>query len=78
MNHFKTVLAGIAGAVIAVVILCAALLGYVYWRIEPANKGLTAVIVSAGQLFLATTIGFALGCWWSVRKQRFRIRAHDR
>jgi hypothetical protein len=76
MRYLKSVLAGIAGAMIAIVMLAAVLLSIAYWLIEPAPGSLvTAVIVSPSQLLLAAGIGFALGLWRSVRKQRHRSGA---
>ena len=76
MNYFKSMLAGIAAAIIAIVMLAGVLLGIAYWLIEPAPGGLvTVVIVSPTQLFLAAGIGFAFGFWRSVRKQSHRIGA---
>jgi hypothetical protein len=76
MNYLKCVLAGIAEAMIAIVVLAAVLLGIAYWLIEPVPRSLvTAVIVSPNQLLLAAGIGFALGFWRSVRKQRHRTGA---
>lgn len=75
MNYLKSVLAGIAAAIITIVIFGAALLGVANWRIEPPEGGIVAVIVTPDQVFLAAVIGFALGFWRSVRKQRLRIRA---
>ena len=79
MNYLKSVLAGFAGATIATVMLAAVLLGITEWLIEPPPGTLmTAVIVSPSQLFVAAGIGFALGFWRSVRKQRHRIPALPR
>ena len=77
MNYLKSVLAGIAWAIIVIVILGAVLLGVANWFIEPPPGSLvTAVIVSPSQLFLVAGIGFALGFWRSVRRQqRHRIGA---
>ena len=71
MNYFKSVLAGIVGAIIALVILAAVLAGISYWLIEPAPEGLmTAIIVFPSHVLIAAGIGFALGFWRSVRKQK--------
>lgn len=76
MNYLRSVLAGIASAIMATVIVGAGLLGFAYWRIEPPpGGGLTALVVTPSQIFLVAGIGFALGFWRSLRKQRHRIRA---
>jgi len=80
MHYFKGVLAGvlagIAGATIAIAMVAAVLLGIAQWLIEPHPGTLvTAVIVSPSQLFLPAAIGFALGFWRSVRRQRHRSGA---
>jgi len=74
MNYFKSLLAGIAGAIIAIVILVVILLGISSWLIEPPHGTLmTAILLLPSQILLAAGIGFALGFWRSVRKQRHRI-----
>ncbi len=79
MTYLKSVIAGIAGAIIAIVILAAVLLGIAYWIVEPVPGSLvTAVIVTPNQLFLAAAIGFALGFWRSIRKPRHKIGAFPR
>ena len=76
MNYLKSALAGLAAAIIAVVILVAALIGFVNWRLEPPPPGgMVAIIVNPYQALLAAAIGFGIGFWWNVRRQRRRVRA---
>ena len=75
MNYFKSLLAGMAGAIIAIVLWVVVLLGISHRFIEPpAGTLMTAIVLPLSQLLLAAVIGFALGFWRSVRKQRHRIR----
>jgi hypothetical protein len=64
MSYLKSVLAGIAGAMIAIVMWAAVVLSIASWLIEPAPGSLiTAVIVTPSQLIFAAGIGFVLGFW---------------
>ena len=71
MNYLTSLLGGIAWAIIAIVIVVAVLLGISYWFIEPpAGTLMTAVLLTHSHILLAAGIGFALGFWRSLRKQR--------
>jgi hypothetical protein len=74
MNYFKILLAGIGGAIIAIVILVVVLLGISYWLIEPPPETIvTAIVLLPSQILLAAGIGFVLRFWRSARKQRHRL-----
>jgi hypothetical protein len=75
MNYVKSLLIGIAAAIIAVMVFLAVLLGIANWRIDAPEALLIAVVVRPDHVFLVAVIGFALGFWWSLRKQRDRVRA---
>jgi hypothetical protein len=57
--------------VVAVVIWVAARFGSSNWFIDVSQgSGAAGVFVGQGDILLPAIIGFALGCWWSVRKRR--------
>ena len=73
VGYLKSALVGIAGAIVAVALFLAVMVGFVAWRIDTPESAMTAVIVGADQVLLAAVVGFGLGLWWT-RKRRRAIR----
>ena len=76
MNYLKGMLAGIASAILSLVLFATAMLGFVAWRIEVPETGVTAVIVRPELIFTVVIMAFALSFWLSVRRHHHRVRAH--
>ena len=76
MNYLRCVLAGVAGAIVAIMTFVAALLVFVTWRLEPPPPGgVVAILINPYHALLAAAIGFGIGFWWNVRRQRRKLRA---
>ena len=66
----KSALAGIAGAILAVALFVAIMVGFVAWRVETPESGVVAVILRSEQVLLAAVMGFVFGLWWARRRRR--------
>ena len=70
MSHVKTALAGLAGAIAAVAVFLAAMIGFVAWRLDTPESGMVAVIVRPDQVLLAAVAGFVAALWWSRNRRK--------
>jgi hypothetical protein len=68
MAYFKSALFGIAGSVLAVVIVIAALFRLSYGE----GAGALSVSVGSVQIVIAALVGFVAGFWWKFRRLRLR------
>lgn len=76
MSYLKNILVGIAAAVVAMVVWLGAWLGASIWLTDVRrNRGVVALVVDPYDMIVPTVIGFALGFWWSRRRQRRTIRS---
>ena len=76
VSYLRSVLAGVAAAIMALVTFVAALLVIVNWRMQPPPPGgMVAIIVNPYQALLAAAIGFGIGFWWNKRRSRRRLHA---
>ena len=72
MNTLKNVLAGFAGAILAILVVALATCA---WQVDvgEGSGGIGAVSLGLAELVLeAGPIGFVLGFWWRARRQRYR------
>lgn len=76
MIWIKSVLVGLAAAILAIVVVPIAMIAWMTnVHFGEGSGGIGAV--SAGiieMVFLPAIIGFALGFWWSIRRQRRKRR----
>jgi hypothetical protein len=75
VNYLRSVLAGVAAAIIAIAIWTIGGPAFINWHVEPPPGGMVAFLVTPSEILIGAGIGFALGFWWSVRRQRRRVRA---
>ena len=72
----KSVLVGLAVAILAMVLVPIAVLAWLHFVIIGAGSGgIGAVSVGIiDMVFLPAIVGFALGFWWTMRRERRKRR----
>jgi hypothetical protein len=76
MMYATAVMMGIVAAILAVVLWIGLTLGASFWWLDSsAGSGGAGFIVMGQEIVLVAVVGFAVGCWWSVRRQRRRTAA---
>jgi hypothetical protein len=69
MIYLKSALVGLLTACVAVLITVAALV-----RVEYSDgSGAAYASVNSWQILIAATVGFGVGCWWTLRRARPRL-----
>jgi hypothetical protein len=73
MTYFKSVLAGLATALIAVIIVVLSMLQV--WMSAGSGSGDAGMYlsISSWQILLAAAVGFAVGFWLMLRRSRSRL-----
>lgn len=73
MTYFKSVLAGLTAALIAVIVLVLTMLRVWMSAGEGSGDSGMYLSISSWQILLAALVGFAVGFWLMLRRSRSRV-----